>query len=179
MVTSPVGTAHDWVAANFASALAALGLRVALVATTPRQAWFTNSGDDAPPESATRLTLPDLLARAQRGSLNGELTHDLVATDMANLVVVPPGGPDALDGTLDGLPPLLAAFSQAEFDVTVVAGPALLDDPAATIVAWSTRHVLWAVELGGVTEADAREAASRLQLAGVDAFGVALVGRQV
>ena len=41
MVSTPKGTVHDTVAANFAAALAALGVRVALIGTVPRQKWFT------------------------------------------------------------------------------------------------------------------------------------------
>ena len=54
VVTSPVGHMQDSVAANFAAALAGLGLRVALVATDARQAWY------AAEEDGDALTLPDL-----------------------------------------------------------------------------------------------------------------------
>ena len=67
------------------------------------------------------------------------------------------------------------ALSDADIDVTVIAGPALLEDPAATILAWSTRSVLWVVESGNVTETEAHEASNRLALAGASAFGVTLV----
>ena len=47
VVTSPTGTVQDTVAANFAAALAGLGLRVALVATDARQAWFLDTCEAA------------------------------------------------------------------------------------------------------------------------------------
>ena len=59
----------------------------------------------------------------------------------------------------------------------MIAGPALLEDPNATIMAWSTRHVLWALEMGQVDKNDAHLAADRLELAGVTPFGIALVNR--
>ena len=59
--------------------------------------------------------------------------------------------------------------------MTVVAGPSLLEDPNATIFAWTTRSVLWTVEAGRTTQAEAKEAAARLDLAGASAFGVVMV----
>ena len=117
---------------------------------------------------------PDLLVASNAGRLNGALHESLVPTHLENLKVVAPGapGPELL---LDGLPGLLQSLAEAGIDVTVVAGPALLEDPAATILAWSTRSVLWAVEAGEVTTREAHEAASRLELAGGASFGIALV----
>lgn len=168
VVMAPVGSIQDSVAANFAAALAGLGLRVALVATDERQAWFSDT------EAGTVPTLPDYLALAHRGQLNGHLEEHLAPTSVENLRVVPPGttGSDTL---IDGLPPLLQALADADIDVTVIAGPAMLEEPAATILAWSTRSVLWVVEAGEVSDQEAREAAARLALAGATPFGVALV----
>lgn len=174
LVTAPTGRVQDMVAANFASALASMGLRVALVATAASQSWFLNASTDG----GEAITLPDLLDKAHRGALNGEADHRLATTDLANLLIVPPGTGDDLELPLDGLPPLLAALQRADIDITVIAGPSLLEDPNATIFAWATRSVLWAVESGDVTRADAQEATARLVLAGVDPFGVALVGRE-
>ena len=53
VVTSPTGKTQDVVAANFAAALAGLGMRVALVATDPRQSWFLN-GQAAADDLAAR-----------------------------------------------------------------------------------------------------------------------------
>lgn len=168
VVTSPVGAMQDSVAANFAAALAGLGLRVALVATDARQAWYAeDAGDDAP-------TLPSLLALANAGRLNGELRSSLVPTPVPNLRVLPHGDTDS-EALLDGLPALLDALADADVDVTVIAGPAMLEEASATLLAWSTRSVLWVVESGEVTEQEAREAAARLSLAGATPFGVALV----
>jgi Mrp family chromosome partitioning ATPase len=167
VVTAPAGTMQDNVAANFAAALADLGLRVALVATHARQAWYGEQPDGAP-------TLPDFLALAHAGRLNGEVRHHLLATPVENLRVLPAGGAET-DTMIDGLPPLLRAFADAGVDVTVIAGPSILEDPSATILAWSTRSVLWVVEAGGVTQQQASEAAARLELAGASPFGVALV----
>jgi Mrp family chromosome partitioning ATPase len=166
VVTSPVGEMQDTVAANFAAALAGLGLKVALVATNDRQRWFV--------DTTNATTLPDLLALAASGRLNGQVRESLISTNLANLSILAPG-PTGADALLEGLPTLLQALADAEVDVTVIAGPALLEDPAATIFAWSTRSVLWVVESGEVTEQEAREAASRLELAGATPFGVALV----
>jgi capsular polysaccharide biosynthesis protein len=173
MVTSPTGHVQDTVAANFAASLANLGLRVALVATAPRQAWYASSSTE---NGDWVLTLPDLLELAHAGRLNGEVRHGLLKTPLPNLVVVPPGASDDLELSLDGLPPLLAALRSGDVDVTVIAGQPMLEDPNATIFAWATRSVLWVVESGEVTEAEAKEAAARMELAGVSTFGVTMVG---
>jgi Mrp family chromosome partitioning ATPase len=207
MVTSPAGTTQDAVAANFAVGLAGLGAKVALIATTSRQAWYLDAApgvgdpefdDEAPgdeeapalaPAEASRpteeasgsgtrrpATFDVLLREAHEGSLNGRLLDRLAHQDIPNLFVVPPGADDA-ELTLDGLPPLLEAMERSGIDVTVVAGPAFLTDPNATIMAWSIRHVLWAIEIGHVDKNDAQLAADRLELAGVEPFGIALVNR--
>jgi Mrp family chromosome partitioning ATPase len=169
VVTAPVGEAQDTVAANFAAALADLGLRVALVGTQARQKWYGEGPDGAP-------TLPDFLEVAQSGRLNGEVPEHLVATAIPNLRVMPAGETEA-EVLVDGLPPLLRSLADAGVDVTVIAGPSILEDPSATIMAWSTRSVLWVVETGAMTEQQASEAAARLELAGASPFGVALVQR--
>jgi Mrp family chromosome partitioning ATPase len=216
MVTSPAGLVHESVAANYAAALADLGLRVVLVATSTEQSWFVPSVDDgrhddgddlateptgardggapmrAPDgggpfagigseedarDGLGMLTLPQVLEQAHLGRLNGSIESALLPTSVQNLRVLAPGPQEDLDATLDGLPPLLHALANAAIDVTVIAGPPLLDDPNATIFAWAVRSVLWTVRAGDVTEAQGREAAARLQLAGVEPFGVAMVGR--
>lgn len=191
VVTSPTGIVQDTVAANFAAALAGLGLRVALVATDPRQSWFldtrrdngestngeSTNGESTNGESTngeSGLSFPELLDLAHRGRLNGALPRGLVKTRMNNLLVMPPGGEPG-EFTLDGLRPLLEALSAGGVDVTVIAGPALLEDPNATIFAWTTRCVLWACETGELSEAEAKEAAARLALAGATSFGVTMV----
>jgi Mrp family chromosome partitioning ATPase len=122
---------------------------------------------DAPP------SFSELLELAHQGRLNGSLTRGLVESHVQNLFVVGPGQTNG-KAELDGLRPLLEALS-SDVHVTVIAGPALLEDPDATIFAWTTRSVLWAIETGEVTEVEAKEAASRLTLAGVEAFGIAMV----
>jgi len=201
MVTSPAETTQDAVAANFAAALAGLGVQVALVGTVPRQEWFLHDIDPDLPEGApatngsepppaaplspsagggttltTIATFPDLLDDAQNGRLEGDVRPRLGKRDIENLYIVPPGA-DHAELSLDGLPPLLDALARSEIDITVIAGPGLLDDPNATIIAWSTRHVLWAIEIGHVNKNDAQLAADRLELAGVEPFGIALVNR--
>ena len=174
MVTTPEGDTCDDVAANFAAALASLGLQVALVATSPRQSWYLE-----------RFTIPvvdgadlsELLDQAHQGRLNGEARRRLARTDLTpNLVVVPPAPEAPLAVPLDGLPPLLDALASSDIDVTVIAGPPLLEDANATIVAWATRSVLWAVQVGVVTRRAASESAARLELASVRPFGVVMVG---
>ncbi len=169
VVTSPVGEIQDSVAANFAAALAGLGLKVALVPTQDRHAWFLDLAEWQVPEN-----LPDVLALAQAGQLNGQVSESLIPTSTNNLWVLaaPSAGDEAL---LEGMPSLLESLTNADIDVTVIAGPALLEDPSATILAWSTRSVLWVVESGTVTEQEAHEACNRLGLAGAEAFGVTLV----
>jgi Mrp family chromosome partitioning ATPase len=174
MVSSPEGDAHDYVAANFAAALANLGLQVALVATAPRQSWYLERFT-VPIEGGGDLS--KLLEQAQDGRFNGWATRHLAWTDMtANLVVVPPTPEGALNVPLDALPPFLDALERSGIDVTVIAGPPLLEDANATIVAWETRSVLWAVQVGTVTRRAASEAAARLDLANVKPFGVVMVG---
>jgi succinoglycan biosynthesis transport protein ExoP len=167
VVTAPVGEMQDSVAANFAAALADLGLRVVLVPTHPRQAWYADSPDGA-------LRLPDFLALAYTGRLNGEVPQQLQPTPVDNLRIVPHGDAEA-DALIDGLPPLLRSFADGGVDVTVIAAPSILEDPSATILAWSTRSVLWVVETGEVTQQQANEAAAKLELAGASPFGVAMV----
>jgi polysaccharide biosynthesis transport protein len=167
VVTAPVGEMQDSVAANFAAALADLGLRVVLVPTHARQAWYADA-----PEGA--LTLPDLLALAYNGRLNGEVPQQLQPTPVDNLRILPHGDAEA-DALIDGLPPLLRSFADGGVDVTVIAAPSILEDPSATILAWSTRSVLWVVEIGEVTQQQANEAAAKLELAGASPFGIAVV----
>jgi hypothetical protein len=174
MVSTPDGNTYDDVAANFAAALAGLGLQVALVPTSPRQSWYLE-----------RFTVPvgvgadlsELLEEAHEGHLDGDATRRLAWTDLTpNLVVVPPAPEAPLTVPLDGLPPLLDGLERSGIDVTVIAGPSLLEDASATIVAWETRTVLWAVQVGVVNRRAASEAAARLELASVNPFGVVMVG---
>jgi hypothetical protein len=167
VVTAPVGRMQDTVAANFAAALADLGLRVVLVPTHPRQSWYADAPDGA-------LTLPDFLALAHAGRLNGEVPQQLQPTPVDNLRILPHRHAEA-DALIDGLPPLLRAFAESGVDVTVIAAPSILEDPSATILSWSTRSVLWVVESGEVTQQQASDAAAKLELAGASPFGVAIV----
>lgn len=169
VVTAPVGVTQDSVAANFAAALADLGLRVTLIGTQTQQSWYGDPPDGAP-------TLPDFLALAHSGRLNGQVAEHLLTTSIPNLRVLPAGDTEG-DVLVDGLPPLLRSLADVGVDVTVIAAPSILEDPSATIMAWSTRSVLWVVETGAVTEQQASEAAARLELAGASPFGVALVQR--
>jgi Mrp family chromosome partitioning ATPase len=174
LVSTPRGEVHDDVAANFAAALATLGLRVALIGTTPRQGWF--AWPFRTPDAGL-ATFPDFLALARSGRLNGQVERNVAFDDLnPNLVVIPPGDTDQLFMPLDGLPTLLESLRRSDVDITVIAGPALLEDANATIIAWATRSVLWAVEMGAATEQDLTEASNRLQLAGVTPFGVAVIG---
>jgi Chain length determinant protein len=174
MVSTPEGDTHDYVAANFAAALADLGLQVALVATSPRQSWYLENFT-VPVEGKGDLS--QLLELAHEGAFNGWATRRLAWTDLTeNLVVVPPSPEGALNVPLDALPPFLESLQRAGIDVTVIAGPPLLEDANATIVAWETRSVLWAMQVGTVTRRAASEAAARLKLAHVNPFGVVMVG---
>jgi hypothetical protein len=176
MVTTPTGDIHEEVAANFAAALAGLGLRVALVTTSPDQQWLLTPFN-APAAGATDL--PEMLALAHAGRLNGQLQSRLpVSSAIPTLVAIPPGDDREMALPFDGLPPLLDALVRSGIDVAVIAGPALLDSADGTIVAWATRSVLWAVQAGELKEKDAALAAARVDLAGVEPFGVALVGEE-
>jgi hypothetical protein len=174
MVSTPEGDSHDYVAANFAAALADLGLQVALVATAPSQSWYLEHFT-APLDGEGDLS--QLLDLAHEGVFNGQATRHLAWTDLTeNLVIVPPSPEGALDVPLDAFPPFLDSLQRSGVDVTVIAGPPLLEDANATIVAWETRSVLWAVQVGTVTRRAASEAAARLELAHVGPFGVVMVG---
>jgi hypothetical protein len=194
MVTSPTGSTQARVAANFAVELAGLGVSVALIGTLPEHSWFladvmdeAEGSEDrtitlgADPGAGATLTgvrtLPELLQEAEGGRLIGDIRSRLATRGIANLHIVPPGAEGTDLGTLDGLPPLLDALSRSGIDICVIAGPAFLEDPHATIMAWSTRHVLWAIEMGQVNKADAQLAADRVELAGVTPFGIAIVNR--
>jgi Mrp family chromosome partitioning ATPase len=175
MVSTPTGDAHAQVAANFAAALSRLGLKVALMATSADQDWYLDSFTS--PNGMMRL--PELLDRAQSGTLDAGLPQTLPATERApNLVVVPPADEPMMHLPIDGLPALLQALSDGGVDVTVISGPPLLEEADATIVAWATRNVLWAIVPGEVTRAEARAAAARMELAGVTPFGVVMVEPQ-
>jgi capsular polysaccharide biosynthesis protein len=178
VVTSPLGSMQDAVAANFASALASLGLRVALIGTSPRQRWYSYDGVSVGPHrNGDTPTFPRLLKLAYDGRLNGEVPGFLLGSRQDNLLVLPPGDTD-VNVSPDGLPPLLHALTNAEIDVTVIAAPALLEDPNTTIYAWTTRSVLWVSESGETTIDNARAGASRLTLAGVTPFGIAVVDEE-
>jgi capsular polysaccharide biosynthesis protein len=178
VVTSPIGSMQDAVAANFASALASLGLRVALIGTSPRQRWYSYDGVAVGPHrNGDTPTFPRLLELAYDGRLNGEVPGFLLRARQENLLVLPPGETD-VNVSPDGLPPLLHALTNADVDVTVIAAPALLEDPNTTIYAWTTRSVLWVSESGETTIDNARAGASRLALAGVTPFGVAVVDEE-
>jgi hypothetical protein len=142
-------------------------------ATEPAEPVITQT---APHVTHHPATFAELLAAAQAGPIQGRIRDRLAHGPVEHLYVLPPGE-DEIDLPLDGLPPLLEALERDGIDVTVIAGPPLLDDPNATIIAWATRSVLWAIESGKVARSDAQEAASRLELAGVSPFGVALVRR--
>ncbi len=195
MVSTPHGDAHEDVAANYAAALSRFGLKVALIATGPDQAWYAERfdgvhngvGPDSSVEGATHgtssdhagSTFPELLVAAHAGTLNGHIFDQLASDDRApNLVVVPPADEAPTHLPVDGLPPLLEALADAGIDITVVSGPALLEDADATIVAWATRCVLWVIVEGEITSTEARAAAARLELAGVVPFGVVMVGHR-
>ncbi len=204
MVSTPHGDAHDEVAANYAAALSRFGLKVALIATTPEQAWYARRFVSVPPALSddpadgtsngtsdgtlsghipsdySGVTFPELLASAHAGTLNGHLGDRLASDERApNLVVVPPSEEAPAQLPVDGLPVLLQALADAGIDITVVSGPALLEDADATIVAWATRCVLWAIVSGEITSTEARAAAARLELAGVVPFGVVMVGHRL
>ena len=112
--------------------------------------------------------------RPPTGAASTGTSDGMVATPLSNMRVIPHGATGA-DQILDGLPPLLQALADADIDVTVIAGPAMLEEPSTTILAWSTRSVLWVVESGEVTEHQARDAAEQLALAGATPFGIAVV----
>jgi Mrp family chromosome partitioning ATPase len=186
MVSTPHGDAHEEVAANYAAALSRFGLKVALIATTPDQAWYAERFDSPHDGAADHAssnhgasTFPELLVAAHAGTLDGRLSEQLASDDRApNLVVVPPSSDAPAHLPVDGLPPLLQALGDSGIDVVVVSGPALLEDADATIVAWATRCVLWAIVDGEITSTEARAAAARLELAGVVPFGVVMVGNR-
>jgi hypothetical protein len=190
MVSTPHGDAHEEVAANYAAALSRFGLKVALIATSPDQAWYADRFNPGTPSSRVGSTdvattshgstFPELLAAAHAGTLNGQLRDGLSTDDRApNLVVVPPSDEAPAQLPVDGLPPLLLALADAGIDIVVVSGPALLEDADATIVAWATRCVLWAIVEGEITSTEAKAAAARLELAGVVPFGVVMVGNRL
>jgi Mrp family chromosome partitioning ATPase len=173
MVSTPTGDAHAQVAANFAAALSRLGLKVALVAMSVDQDWYLEAFTL---NRSGMVRLPELLERAQSGTLPVGWRDRLPVNEYTpNLVVVPPANEHVLHLPVDGLPALLQELSDSGVDVTIIAGPPLLEEADATIVAWATRNVLWAIIPGEVTRAEARAAAARMELAGVTPFGVVMV----
>jgi Mrp family chromosome partitioning ATPase len=173
MVTSPTGDTYEEVAANLAAALSGLGLKVALLATSPEQDWYLKELNGSEDHSRHKR-LPELLMQAHSGALGG-LQGELAVSDKApNLSVVPPADQPMAHMRIDGLPALLVAISDSGVDVTVVSGPAILDQADATIFAWTTRSVLWAIGPGEITKAQARAATARMELSGVTSFGVVM-----
>src|SRR5262249_10504836 len=146
VITSPLGEEQDSVAANFAAALATLGVRVALIGTSPRHAWFSD-GASVDGNGKESTTFPQMLELAYAGRLNGDAPNYLQRSSIDNLYVLPPGQRD-IDVSTDGLAPMLQALTSASIDVTVIAAPALLQDPNTTIYAWTTRSVMWVMETG-------------------------------
>lgn len=173
VVTAPRGHVQDAVAANFANALADLGLKVVLVATSTSQQWYLAGGEDR-----IKATLPELLEEAHRGITPGDVSRLLTPSDSPNLFLIPAGDFGEHVASLDGLPTLLSTLESSGIDVVIIAAPPLLDDPAATIFAWTTRSVLWTIESGATTQVDAQEAAGRIDLAGVTPFGITMAGAQ-
>ena len=166
-------------------------MRVALIGTLPRQSWFTRASiadnghePDTGDGTGTRngdghlapTTFPQLLELAYSGRLNGDAPDHLLATRIDNLFVLPPGDTE-VDVANDGLPPMLQALT-GYVDVAVIAAPALLEDANTTIYAWTTRSVLWVMEAGEIKVEQARDAASRLALAGVTPLGVAMIDEE-
>lgn len=175
LVSSPTGTPQDTVAAAYAVALAEMGVRVVLIGTNASHDWYVGV---KPVDELVGTHFPELLAKAHAGELDASILPRLASPEIANLYVVPPGDDDEASLSLDGLPPLLSVLANEGVDIVMIAGPPFLEDPNATILSWATRHVLWCVRTGEVTDAEAREAASRLELAGVSPFGLALIGRE-
>ena len=146
------------------------------MAMSIEQDWYL----EAFTQNNDSLVLPELLERAHSGTLPTGWRDDLPVTEFApNLVVVPPGDESMMHLPIDGLPALLQELSDGGVDVTVIAGPPLLEEADATIVAWATRNILWAIIPGEVTRAEARAAAARMELAGVTPFGVVMVEPQI
>ena len=175
MVSTPTGDAHAQVAANFAAALSRLGLKVALMATSADQDWYLDSFTS--PNGMMRL--PELLDRAQSGTLDAGCRKHC-RRPSARRTSWWSRRPTSRCCTCrsTGCPRLLQALSDGGVDVTVISGPPLLEEADATIVAWATRNVLWAIIPGEVTRAEARAAAARMELAGVTPFGVVMVEPQ-
>ena len=166
-------TMQDTVAANFAAALAGIGVRVALDRhpappgvvharrTRPRHgngrtdgqrdrtATGTGPRDDVPGAARARVLGPAQRRRARstccaRGSRTCGCCRRVTPRSTS-----PPTGCRRCS----------QAFASANIDVTVIAAPALLEDPNTTIYAWTTRSVLWVMETGEITvEAGARGA---------------------
>jgi Mrp family chromosome partitioning ATPase len=175
-VSSPRGDAYEEVAANFAAALADLGISVALIGTLPEQQWYLKPFDVAEDELTS---LPELLHQSQRGVLNGQLRQRLAFTPLSpRLMLVPPGAEAELGLLLDGLPPLLESLANDGVEVTVIAGPPVLENSNSTLVGWATRSVLWVAAAGDLTSDEASSATAQLELAGASAFGVALISEE-
>jgi Mrp family chromosome partitioning ATPase len=174
MVSTPHGNAHEEVAANYAAALSRLGLKVALIATNPNQTWYTTN-HTTPPTNPTNTT--ELLQAAQTHTLTDQHIEGRLHTTQTapNLVLVPPAPEQTLELPLDGLPHLIQYLTEAGIDITVIAGPPLLEHADATLIAWATHTVLWAIHTGQTTTTDARNSATRLQLAGVTPFGIVIL----
>jgi len=110
MVSTPHGDAHEEVAANYAAALSRFGLKVALIATTPDQAWYAERFDSPHGGAADHAssnhggsTFPELLVAAHAGTLDGRLSDRLASDDRApNLVVVPPSSDAPAHLPVDG-----------------------------------------------------------------------------
>jgi hypothetical protein len=175
MVTTPHGDVCDEVAVNFAAALADFRTKTVVLTTSPDQAPYL-SAFTAPQHGDG--TLPELLERAERGDFDRDLASLLWSDPRLPglyAVLPPPAGPSGLD--LNSLSTLLWALEADGFDCCIIAGPALLEEADATIIAWTAGRVLWAVRRGEIKGTEARAAVSRVHLAHeVEPFGVVMVG---
>ena len=113
-------------------------------------------------------TFPQLLELAYSGRLNGDAPQHLLRTAHREPVRAPAGR--HRDRCRQRRPAADAAGAcAANIDVTVIAAPALLEDPNTTIYAWTTRSVLWVMETGEITVEQARDARVALGARGRDA----------
>jgi len=162
MITTPHGDAHDETAINYAAALAQLGLNVTLIATT--QTWYTNHF--TPPQHPTNLTQALHQTTQPNPTINPH-TNPL----NPHLTLLPPNPDPTQPLPLDHLPNLLTHLNNTGTDITIIAGPPLLENPDATLIAWATQHILWTIHPGHTTTQQAHTAATRAQLANTTPFG--------
>jgi Mrp family chromosome partitioning ATPase len=109
---------------------------------------------------------------------NLSLADVVTSTAMPNLQVLARGG-DGRHWRAQSRPlERLLAQARGSFDLIVIDAPALLDDPAAMILAKQAGHVLLVVRKAGLTSTELATAVEDLRRSGAEILGCVMTSRR-